>query len=171
MPYTIEPARPNHAAGIIALLASVATDQVNNILLEPGESLYTDEEERDYLVGQAERHDWCGFVAIAGSGEVVGMVTIDGLRRRRAIRHRGELGISVRADWRGQGVGRALMERAIAWAHDSGIITRVELSVLERNTHAIHLYESLGFHEEGRRQHTVLRHGEYLDDVIMALLI
>lgn len=171
MPYTIQPVRPDHAAGIIALLASVAADPASNILLEPNEPLYTEEEERDYLIGQAERYDWCGFVAMPDSGEIVGLVTIAGQRRRRAIRHRGELGISVRSDWRGQGVGRSLMERALTWARESGIITRVELSVIARNSNAIRLYESMGFREEGRRQRAVLRHGEYLDDVIMALLI
>ncbi|HEX9038111.1 MAG TPA: GNAT family protein [Ktedonobacterales bacterium] len=170
MPFTIQPARPEHAAGIIALLQSVASDPVNNILREPGEPMFTEEDEREFLTRQAERFDWCGFVAASENGEVIGMVTIDG-QRRRAIRHCGDLGISVRAGWRGQGVGKTLMERAIVWARESGVITRVELGVLSRNSTAIRLYERLGFHHEGLRKRAVLRNGEYLDMLMMALLL
>jgi len=170
MSYTIRTVRPDDAAGVLAMLASVVTDPVNNLMREPGEPIFTEEEEREFLAGQKMRPDWCGFVAVAESGEIIGMVTIDG-KRRPAVRHRGELGVSVVSGWRGQGVGRALVERAIACARESGVFTRIELIVLARNETAIRLYESLGFQHEGRRQRGMLRNGEYLDDLMMALLL
>lgn len=170
MPYDIRPARPDHAAGIIALLRSVASEPVNNILREPGEALFTVEQERDFLAGQALRPDWLAFVALAEDGAVIGMITIDG-KRRQAVRHRGALGISVAAAWRGQGVGRALMDHAIQGARDTGVFTRIELTVLARNETAIRLYERVGFQTEGRSQRALLRNGEYLDELIMALLL
>jgi RimJ/RimL family protein N-acetyltransferase len=170
MSYSIRPPRPDDAVGIIALLASVSRDPINNIGREPDDPMFTEEQEREYLATQAARPDWCGFAAVSVSGEVVGMVTIDG-KRRRAMRHCGVLGVSVRADCRGQGVGRALMERAIAWARESGVITRVELQVLARNATAISLYERLGFQLEGRHPRAFYRGGEYLDDLTMGLLI
>lgn len=170
MPFDIRPARPDHAAGIIALLRGVASEPVNNLLREPGEALFTVEQERNFLVDQALRPDWLGFVAFAEDGAVIGMITIDG-KRRQAIRHCGVLGIIVDAAWRGQGVGRALMERAIQGARDTGIFTRIELTVLARNENAIRLYERLGFQTEGRHRRALLRNGEYLDELSMALLL
>jgi ribosomal protein S18 acetylase RimI-like enzyme len=46
--------------------------------------------------------------------------------------------------WRGQGVGRALMEAAEAWARDHGV-TRLVLNVWEFNTGALSFYETLGY--------------------------
>jgi L-phenylalanine/L-methionine N-acetyltransferase len=170
MPFSIRPIRIDDASGILALLASVASEPVNNLMREPGEPMFTEEEERVFLAGQTMRPDWCGFVAVDESGEIIGTVMIDG-KQRPAVRHRGELGINVAARWRGQGVGRALMERALACARESGVFTRIELIVLARNENAIHLYERLGFQHEGRRQRAMLRNGEYLDDLMMALLL
>lgn len=170
MSYSIRPLQPDDAAGVIALLASVSRDSVNNITREPGEPMFTVEQEREFLATQSARPDWCGFAAIAESGEVVGTVIIDG-KRRTAMRHCGLLGISVRADYRGQGVGYALMERAIAWARASGVITRIELQVLARNATAIHLYERVGFQREGRHPRSFYRDGQYLDDLTMGLLL
>ncbi|HEU0025850.1 MAG TPA: GNAT family protein [Ktedonobacterales bacterium] len=170
MPVTVRPVRPDDAAGVLALLAHVVAEPVNNLMREPGEPMFTEEQEREFLASQIMRPDWRGFVAVAESGEIIGMVMIDG-KQRPAVRHRGELGINVAASWRGQGVGRALMERAIAWARESGVLTRIELIVLARNETAIRLYERLGFQHEGRRQRAMLRNGEYLDDLMMSLLL
>jgi RimJ/RimL family protein N-acetyltransferase len=170
MPYTIRPVQPDDAAGIIALLSSVAHDPINNIGRDADEPMFTEEWERDYLTTQVTRPDWLCLVAISESGEVIGDLTLDG-KKRKAMRHCAILGISVRADYRGQGVGRALMERAIAWARESGAITRIELQVLARNAIAIRLYEKLGFQHEGHHPRAFYRDGQYLDDITMGLLL
>jgi RimJ/RimL family protein N-acetyltransferase len=97
-------------------------------------------------------------------------LTLEGARRRN-VRHSAVLGITVARGWRGQGIGRRLIEQAIAWAQETCIITRIELHVFARNRGAIHLYETCGFQVEGTRRRAVLRDGEYLDDLVMALLL
>jgi RimJ/RimL family protein N-acetyltransferase len=77
----------------------------------------------------------------------------------------------VAREWRGQGIGRRLLERAIEWARGSGVVTRIELHVFTRNEGAIRLYERCGFAVEGTRRRSVRRDGEYLDDLVMALLL
>jgi putative acetyltransferase len=77
----------------------------------------------------------------------------------------------VAKDWRGRGVGRRLMEHAIAWARASGVLTRIELHVFACNEGAIHLYESCGFTLEGARRKAIRRGGEYIDDLVMSLLL
>ncbi|HZC05551.1 MAG TPA: GNAT family protein [Ktedonobacterales bacterium] len=170
--WVIRPAHPDDAASVIALITSVIAEPVNNLLSEPGEFTMTEEQERLFLTEQTMRPDWAAFVAATSESpaRVIGLITADG-QRRRAIRHRANIGISVAREWRGQGVGRALMQRAIAWAHESGVITRLELEVLTRNEAAIHLYERLGFQREGIRRNGLLRHGAYLDELMMGLLL
>jgi RimJ/RimL family protein N-acetyltransferase len=61
------------------------------------------------------------------------------------------VGVSVARSWRRQGVGRRLIERAIAAARTSRELSRLSLRVFASNAPAIALYESLGFRPEGRR--------------------
>jgi putative acetyltransferase len=88
-----------------------------------------------------------------------------------AIRHAVTLGMSVDQDWRRQGIGSQLMAQAIAWAKSTGIISRIELAVFERNEKAIRLYQKFGFEIEGKRRKAIFREGEYLDGLIMASLL
>ena len=63
----------------------------------------------------------------------------------------------VAASHRRRGVGRALLEQAVAWAESAGV-RKLELHVFPWNEPAIALYESFGFEREG------LRKGHYLRD-------
>lgn len=60
------------------------------------------------------------------------------------------LRIATRQAARGQGIGRALVERLIAAATAEGC-THIELEVASRNVGALALYRGLGFAEVGRR--------------------
>jgi RimJ/RimL family protein N-acetyltransferase len=63
------------------------------------------------------------------------------------------------------------MAHAIEWARGTGFVSRIELCVFERNETAIHLYRKYGFKIEGWRRKAIFRDGEYLDDLMMALLL
>ncbi len=170
--WSIRPVHPDDAASFIAHRRSVIAEPINNLLSEPSEFILTEQQQREFLVEQGMRPDWACFVAApeADLSHVIGHVMVDG-KRRRAIRHRASVGLSVTSAWRGRGIGRALMEQAITWARETGFITRLELEVLTRNTSAVHLYERLGFAREGLLQRALLRNGEYLDLLTMALLL
>jgi ribosomal protein S18 acetylase RimI-like enzyme len=58
-----------------------------------------------------------------------------------------ELTIGVRADARGQGIGRALLQALIALAQSQGYAA-LSLSV-DRSNPALHLYERFGFRDAG----------------------
>jgi ribosomal protein S18 acetylase RimI-like enzyme len=53
--------------------------------------------------------------------------------------------LGVRADCRRRGYGRRLLLSAIDWLADEVGVADISLAVNERNTHALHLYESVGF--------------------------
>jgi RimJ/RimL family protein N-acetyltransferase len=108
--------------------------------------------------------DGC-FVAIAG-GRVIGWINI------AASRHGfGEIGMAVSPDWRGRGVGSALLETAIRWAREQGL-HKLSLGVFSHNTAAITLYRKFGFVEEGRLiKHYRRASGELWDLIQMGLLL
>jgi diamine N-acetyltransferase len=73
--------------------------------------------------------------------------------------------VYVETRLQGRGIGRALMQSALAdprLAH----APRVFLQVWERNTGAVALYESLGFHVVGRTRFTI-GGGEVVEDLVM----
>ncbi len=100
--------------------------------------------------------------------EVVGWCDV---RRGRwsAHAHCGTLGMGLLPDYRGKGLGRRLMEAALAAAHDEGFV-RVELTAHADNLRAIALYEKLGFQREGVTRDSVCFDGRFVDSLVMALI-
>jgi RimJ/RimL family protein N-acetyltransferase len=169
MSIVIREARPEDAEALIAHVQRLAEEPDIDVPLEPGEFTHTPEQERKIIQEYAEA-DNAAFYVAESEGQIIGALTIHGGKRKRT-RHAASFGISVRREFRNQGVGNALLSAAIAWAKRSGIIKRIELQVYARNQMAIHLYERHGFQIEGRRQRAVLQNGEFLDDYVMALLL
>lgn len=56
-----------------------------------------------------------------------------------------ELGVTLRADARGQGIGREVVEGLARWAIGNGHAARVELTVLRSNARAIRAFVHAGF--------------------------
>jgi len=59
--------------------------------------------------------DGCVFVAVAATGEVVGFAALGRMDGQAWLRE-----MSVRRDYAGQGIGRALLGAATGWARDTG---------------------------------------------------
>jgi ribosomal protein S18 acetylase RimI-like enzyme len=75
-------------------------------------------------------------------------------------------GLAVEPDERGHGVGRALVDAAVAEAARQGA-RRITLRVLGGNTAAQRLYESAGFVVEGVLPGEFFLDGRYVDDIAM----
>jgi RimJ/RimL family protein N-acetyltransferase len=83
----------------------------------------------------------------------------------------GELGMMVAREWRGRGVGSALLAAAIEHARVEGV-HKLSLEVFPHNEAAIALYRKFGFVEEGRRvRHYRRVSGELWDVIAMGLLL
>jgi RimJ/RimL family protein N-acetyltransferase len=77
----------------------------------------------------------------------------------------------VAANWRGRGVGKALLTASIEWARVRGL-HKLALSVFPHNNAAIALYRQFGFVEEGRLVRHVRRaDGQLWDLIEMGLLL
>ncbi len=85
-------------------------------------------------------------------------------------RHVGMFGIALRAEFRGEGIGRILMETIIEESRKviEGL-RMIELNCFSTNTAGLALYSKLGFKECGRLPAGILHKGEYVDQVTMYL--
>lgn len=170
MEITVREAHPDDAEQLVPLVQRLSEEEPPlYIVMGPGEFTLTVEQERQVLADYAAA-DNCVFLVAEAAGRIVGMLNCKG-GTRRAKRHEVVLGISVAREWRGKGVGKKLMERAVEWARGTGVVTRIELIVFARNEVARHLYESLGFVVEGCLRRAIRRNGEYFDDLVMGLLL
>jgi len=100
-------------------------------------------------------------------GEVVGVIGLHTSLRPR-VNHRGEIGMMVRDDWQGKGVGTAMMQAVIDLADSWLNLTRIELTVFTDNELAIALYRKFGFDIEGTLRKYAFRDGEFVDAYAMA---
>ncbi len=113
-----------------------------------------------------ERHPQ--FVVL-NANTVVGWCDVIPNYTRVVYAHCGTLGVGLLPQFRGKGIGRKLIQRTIDAAFECGI-TRIELTVRERNVNAIALYKSLGFEVEGLHRNAVRIEGQYENLYSMVLV-
>lgn len=90
--------------------------------------------------------------------------------QRVKVRHIGHIiGMMVRPETHGQGVGRALLRECIAQARAVRELEMLTLSVTSTNTAAIGLYESAGFVRYARLPHAIKIGDTYFDKDQMVL--
>ncbi len=104
------------------------------------------------------------------NGEIVGFVTFKGGDRVRK-KHAGEMGISVRQQYWGLGIGSMLLEVLIEWAKKTRIIKKIDLLTRVDNEKAVKLYEKYGFKKEGVLTRDMCIRGQFYDSFTMGLQI
>ncbi|MBS6341026.1 MULTISPECIES: GNAT family N-acetyltransferase [Eubacterium] len=80
--------------------------------------------------------------------EIVALGSITAYNKPR-IRHRGELGLTVRKPYWNQGIATKMMQALMDFAKESTSCEIVELEVRSDNKTAVHLYEKFGFRTIG----------------------
>jgi ribosomal protein S18 acetylase RimI-like enzyme len=161
----IRPADPADAEALVDYTAALVAERLDTITRRTVPSV---EQEREWIAKTLENPHSVIMIALDGT-RVVGLLDIQA-GSRAVDNHAGILGVGVAREWRGKGVGRRLIEAAIAKARTRPGFCRIELLVVERNAGAIHLYESLGFVREGLKRKGINLRGEPEDDVAMALV-
>jgi ribosomal protein S18 acetylase RimI-like enzyme len=154
-PFRVRPARDDDRLPLALLFAAVAEER-DGIATEPPVDV------------EARAASWTlegTLVALAGT-ELIGSLHVASSRFGF-----GEIGMAVAREWRGRGVGAALLGAAIVWARERGL-HKLSLSVFPHNAAAIALYRKYGFVEEGRRvKHYRRTSGELWDALDMGLLL
>ena len=152
---TIRPAQEDDRIPLAVLFAAVARER-DGIATEPPVDIET----------RAATWDLGGLIVAVARTEIVGSIHV--ARSRYGF---GEIGMMVARDWRGRGIGSALLAAAVEWANDHDL-HKLSLDVFPHNAAAIALYRKFGFVEEGRRvKHYRRASGELWDTIEMGLLL
>lgn len=166
--FIIRTAQPDDAEVLLAYIQPVA-EETQFFVLQPDEFPSTDDE-RTWIQDHLD-HPGKILLLAEAEGRIIGNVSFEAGPHRR-IAHRGNLGIAVVKEWRGRGVGRALLQAFLEWAESSSVIEKVCLDVFATNSAAIGLYRKLGFAEEGRRAKDIKRGpNDYADTVTMCRFV
>ncbi len=102
--------------------------------------------------------------------ELVGQLGLHTFPNHPRRHHAAELGMAVRDDWQGKGIGTALMQAAVDLADNWLNLSRLELEVFVDNEPAIRLYKKFGFTIEGTLVRYAFRNGQFVDTYTMARL-
>lgn len=166
---TIRCAQPDDAAKLLAYIRSVA-EETGFFILQPDEFPSTEEPECQWI---QEHLDHPGKLALVAevAGEIIGSLSFENGPFKRTS-HTGTFGVSIRRDWRGQGIGGAMLETLLDWAAANPLIEKVDLAAFSTNTRAIEFYRRHGFVVEGRRVNQIkLGPGKYIDEVLMGRFV
>jgi putative acetyltransferase len=157
-------AREADAAALADYMAGLMAERLDTISRREIPSV---PEERDWILRatMVER----GMILLAMVDDaVVGALDL-WAGERPDNRHTGQLGMSVARPWRGRGVGRRLLMRAIEEVRAWPGFCRLELECVAWNAPAIALYESTGFKLEARMAKAINLRGRPEDMLLMAL--
>lgn len=133
------------------------------LLQAPPMAVFAEKIRRDIESGKPH------LVAVDGN-KVVGWCEIQPGDAATCRDHVGTLSMGLLEDYRGQGLGKELIEETIMHAMAKGM-TRIQLFVRVSNTAAVAMYEKQGFAIEGTQKYAVKYNGVYDDLYLMALLV
>ena len=124
-------------------------------------------EELEWISWQLKSLEKGESIAICAevNGRVVGMCDIHRKKYRQS--HIASLGISIAKAYRGIGIGKALMKKALELAKKELKVKMVILGVFENNRIARKLYKKLGFKVYGKLPKALQYKGKYVTSVYM----
>ena len=160
--FTVRPLRRDEVEAVIDHLAEVAEER-RWIASEPP---IPRERWREQTLKAFDDPNCLVLAAVDCDDCIIGELSAFGRESRPA-----DIGMSVARDWRGRGVGTALMQACVEWARGRGV-HKLSLQVWPHNEAALRLYEKFGFEREGLlRRHYRRQSGEDWDAVVMGLLL
>lgn len=108
--------------------------------------------------------------AVDEAGDLLGFATYGTFRNWAAYQYSVEHSIHVKTASRGQGIGRALMERLIEAAKKQDLHVMIG-AIDTQNTASLALHRSLGFTEAGTLRHAGFKFGEWRDLVFVQRIL
>ncbi|PNY80023.1 GNAT family N-acetyltransferase [Deinococcus koreensis] len=119
--------------------------------------------------GHKQEGGWPVLVSILDQ-EVTGWATFGPFREKPGYRFTAEHSVYVRDGWRGQGLGRALLEALIAQARTRGLHTLIG-GVDAENAGSLRFHEALGFVQVAHFRQVGHKFGRWLDLVFLQLTL
>ncbi len=165
MSVRIRRASPLDAAGVSSILAAIAQERVHSAIDKP----WSVEQERAYLESLSAREAF--HVAEDSDEGLVGFQSLDRWSTSlESMAHVGQVGTFVLRKWRGNGLGRLLWRRTLAFARDHGY-EKLVIQVRASNEVALTFYKQLGFGQCGRLRRQVKIDGREDDEILMELFL
>ncbi len=159
--YTIRPARQEDFEGLVDTIRDVTADGTYVVAESIAERLLYE----DAVMRHNTVESRVFFVATTG-GTVIGWTHLD-LPQVEKLQRTAQLTVGVRENYRTNGVGSQLLERALDWAEANGY-QKVYNSVPTTNDEALAFLDSNGWDTEGVRKDHYTIDGESVDEVMMA---
>lgn len=162
----VEEAQLSDAKALVDLLSQVS--QETDFVV--AETILSQEDMEIFLERHLESVNEICLVVRVGK-ELAGVLNVSSTSSPQT-NHIGDIFIAVQEKYWGYGFGSLLMEVALDWACHTPVIRRLELTVQDRNSRAVHLYEKFGFKIEATKERGAkTKDGEFLDVYLMSRLI
>ena len=151
---------------IIRTMDSSDWNQVSNIYKE---GIETGMATFETIVPSYEKWDSahlknCRFVAIYKK-EIAGWVVLSAVSGRHVYRGVAEVTVYIGKNYRGMGIGKALMQHLILESEKEGFWT-LQSGIFPSNKASLKLHESVGFRKIGIKERVGNLKGEWIDNVL-----
>ena len=131
-----------------------------------GEFNPTLEEEEKWIQSFLDNENSLILVA-THQGNIIGNINFGGLQQK-IMYHTARLGMGMLSEWKGVGVGSALLDNALQWAKSHSPLEIIYLEVYANNKAGLALYKKYGFEESGKRKGIFkVDDKTYIDEIIM----
>jgi RimJ/RimL family protein N-acetyltransferase len=97
----------------------------------------------------------------------IGLIRIDNIDN---INQNCMVGLDIAIDCRGKGLSYTIYRKLLNYLFLQMNMNMIYLEVLESNKRAIHIYNKLGFTQQGQRRQAIFRNGKYENSIMMDLL-
>ena len=159
---TLRPALPDDAAAIIAAVRSSAQERSYVLMEVYGKDAAT---QRAYIERLDGEHNL--FLVATADGQIVGILALlDTLLCSTPVPAL-SVGVHIVRDWRGRGIGSAMLRYATRWAKEHDY-RRLEADIFTTNERSLHLFNKAGFQEETCRRRSVQVGVQKISEVILA---
>lgn len=109
-------------------------------------------------------------IFVAGeNGKLIGYLFVLGGSVKRT-KHSAYLVMGILQEYRGQGIGTKLFDKATNWASKHKI-SRLELTVVTNNESGVALYKKCGFEIEGTKRNSLMINDRAYDEYYMSKLL
>jgi RimJ/RimL family protein N-acetyltransferase len=96
-------------------------------------------------------------------------IQMDGGKRPETS-HILNIGLHIVPEYRGQGIGSQMLDFAVDWAKKRAF-EKLEANIFTTNKKSLHLFERVGFVQEGTRQKRIRIGKQYIDEVLMGKVL
>ncbi len=160
---TLRPLQPTDLDVYLALL-----QDAESLRLTGTQRSFSRDDAAGWLASLASHPDRLDLaIILRDANDLIGEVVlnqIDAVNRSANIR------IGLRTPYTNHGYGREAMRLMMHYAFTQQNLHRLELEVYLFNPRAIHLYQQLGFQQEGRRRDVLYMDGAFHDTLEMSIL-